>query len=342
MKRFHVIWAFAISSSLYAASVFDYGIASKGPLRISGAVVNGVNLSLESNVYIESLNDDNALELCNSQLAGSVKIVNPQASVSMFGGVTSIGGETGQNAIDHHVQFGVPMLVFTYPDTSHFIQYLSGETLTDSYINGGSYRNIRIPAETNPHFLGSVQLKGIIYIEQPNIVTFAGPVDITGIIVGADPSDNSGANAIDFRGSITGHSITTLDATFDSRLKEEQGTFLIAPGFEVRFGDVFNCLYGCIAANGIKFHGLAGGVIGGSILNYSDEPMRIEGNNSIYFNRSGITDVPSGFRNLPLYTCNAYLPMDFNEDCKVDLIDFAVFVEHWMECHREPIEACSI
>jgi hypothetical protein len=34
------------------------------------------------------------------------------------------------------------------------------------------------------------------------------------------------------------------------------------------------------------------------------------------------------------------LPMDFTGDCRVNLADFAVFLQNWMACELEPIEAC--
>lgn len=31
---------------------------------------------------------------------------------------------------------------------------------------------------------------------------------------------------------------------------------------------------------------------------------------------------------------------DFNGDCKVDFVDFGIFVSHWLECNLDPPEAC--
>lgn len=40
------------------------------------------------------------------------------------------------------------------------------------------------------------------------------------------------------------------------------------------------------------------------------------------------------------YTCTEYPLMDFNKDCKVDMKDYVIFMSHWLECTREPQEAC--
>ena len=69
----------------------------------------------------------------------------------------------------------------------------------------------------------------------------------------------------------------------------------MAPGFSASFGGNFDTLNGAIAANGIEFFGNAGGTIAGSVLNYSDTPMILSGNSDLFFNRSGITEIPAGF-----------------------------------------------
>ncbi len=280
------------------STVFDYGVATKGPLSLQGNILlDGVNISVESDVYIESEFEDGALEITgNSQIAGDVKIVNPDAYVTLQGGQAGIGGETGQEAIDNHVIIGVPATDFPYPNTGYFEQYVDGSTITSSTLSGGTYENIRIPANTNPTFNGNVVLKGVVFIEYPNQVTFAGNADITGIIIGdGDLNDHSGTSTIDFQGNVSSTSVANLPVEQYGNLTTETGTFLMAPGFSVSMGGNFDTLNGCIAANGIEFYGNAGGIIGGSVINYSPTPMTLSGNSDLYFNRSGITDVPAGF-----------------------------------------------
>jgi len=147
-----------------------------------------------------------------------------------------------------------------------------------------------------------VTLKGVVFIEVPNVVTFTGNTDITGIIVGnGDLNDNSGTNQIVFLGTVTSYPVTNLpyepqfehpDA--DRWLQDEAGTFLMAPGFAASFGGDFETLNGAIAANGIEFFGNAGGTIDGSVINYSPNAMTLSGNNDLYFNCSA-TEMPAGF-----------------------------------------------
>lgn len=282
-----------------ANTVFDFGVASKGPVSLAGNVeLAGVNLMVESNAYIESENALLALSIIgNSQIAGEVKIVNPYAYVNLQGGKAGIGGETGADAMDH-VKIGVGACEFPEMNPNEFVGYATN-TLTaemDTSANA-SYENLRIPAGMNPSFSGQVNLKGVIFIEAPNVVTFSGGVDITGIIVtNGDDMDNSGTNRLVFTGNVAGHPVTELPQTAQfAGLHDDIGTFIMAPGFHVGFGGSFSTLSGAIAANGIQLWGNAGGVINGSIINYSDTQMTLQGNTDLYFNRSGLSDVPAGF-----------------------------------------------
>ena len=281
-------------------TVFDFGVATKGPLSLTGNIeLEGVNVSVEASVYIESQNSNLALSIIgNSQIAGDVSIVNSLANVDLQGGQAGIGGETGQDAIENHVTFGTPPSEFPEPNPSLFEPYITSivDTNTDT-TSDATFENVRILANTNPDFSGHVTLKGIIYIETPNVVDFTGNVDITGIVVGdGSLEDNSGINQIVFRGDVESHPITELPVeTQFYGLHDQTGTFVMAPGFNVSFGGSFSTLSGAIAGNGIEFFGNAGGIINGSIINYSDEEMTLSGNSDLYFNRSGTGEAPAGF-----------------------------------------------
>jgi hypothetical protein len=278
-----------------AHSVFDYGVATKGPLSLTGNVeISDVNISITSDVYIESFNNDEALSIIgNSQIAGDVKIANPDGYADIQGGQASIGGETVPEAYDH-VESGVPPTDFPVPMPHYFLPYVQRDY---NEVTGTTYTNVRIPPNTNPEFTGGETIEGVLFIDVPNVVTFAGHVTIIGIIVGnGSPTDNLGTNRIDFQGTVDSFPVTDLPDTPDFHdLRNETGTFLMSPGFAVSFGGDFETLNGAIAANGIDFYGNAGGIINGSVVNYSDVPMTLSGNSDLVFNRTGITEVPAGF-----------------------------------------------
>ncbi|MBN2457064.1 MAG: pilus assembly PilX N-terminal domain-containing protein [Sedimentisphaerales bacterium] len=296
-------------------TVFDFGIATKGPLSLAGNIqLEGLNISVESNVYIESENSNLALSIIgNSQIAGDVKIVNPIANVDLQGGQAGIGGETGQSAIDNHVLFGVPPTQFPEPNPAYFSDLATNiiDSTTDTSADA-VFENVRIIAGTNPDFSGHVTLNGIVFIETPNILTFNGNTTVTGIIVGnGDYNDNSGTNKINFLGDVDSYPVTDLpDQPQFAQIREETGTFLLSPGFALSFGGSFSTLNGAIAGNGIDFFGNAGGTISGSVINYSDNEMTLSGNSDLLFNRSGVTDVPAGF--VPEITLH-YDPNSYSE-----------------------------
>ncbi|MHC4131683.1 MAG: pilus assembly PilX family protein [Planctomycetota bacterium] len=292
--------------------IFDYGIASKGPLALEGKVdLSGANVAVESSVYIEAIGEPTALTLEGAcSIAGDVSIVDPDAAV-IVGDTSSIGGETGQAAIDNHVFRNAPPADFPVPNPGYFEQYIedgNDHVITGDVASNITIQNVRIPPNTNPTFSGNVTIRGVIYIEQPNTVTFTGDVDIIGMIV-ADGNYEAplAENSITFEGSVFTQSIENLPATEEfSALKEEKGTFMMAPGFSVNMGGSFETINGTICANGINFYGQAGGIIEGSVINYSDTPMTLSGNSDLIFNRSGTIEVPAGFE--------PELRLDYNPD----------------------------
>jgi len=283
-----------------AHTIFDFGVATKGPLSLAGNIdLAGVNISVESSVYIESAESVLALSIIgNSHIAGDVSIVNSLADVLLQGGKAGIGGERGQDAIDNHVTFGVPPSEFPEPTPGYFESFVTN--VVDSNTNTTAdavLQNVKILAGTNPTFSGRVTLKGVVFVETPNVVVFAGNADVIGIIVGdGDIDDDSATNRIEFRGDVSSRPVTDLPQTEQfAAIRGETGTFAVAPGFHLAFGGSFDTLNGAIAANGIQFFGNAGGIINGSIINYSDKDMTLTGNSDLYFNRSGLTEVPAGF-----------------------------------------------
>jgi hypothetical protein len=273
-------------------TVFDYGVATKGPLHLAGNIeLEGANVQVESDVYIVSEYSNLALEIIgNSSIAGEVHISNPLATADLQGGQASVGGETVPEAYEH-ITSGIGDVEFPVPNPEYFEHYVAEDiNLTET-----TFVNVRIPPNTNPFFAGGVTFNGVVFIETPNVVTFSGHVNITGIIVGdGNINDDSGANRIDFLGTVNSNPVDDLPGSF-GELVNETGTFLMAPGFSTSFQGDFETINGAIAANGIDFSGNAGGIIEGSVLNYSDQAMDLSGNNSLVFNRYADTEIPAGF-----------------------------------------------
>lgn len=279
-------------------TVFDFGVASRGPLLMSGDTsLTGFNVAVESDVFIDTSAMGNSFEIGNQALVeGTVHIVDPYATYDI-GTKSEIGGESGSGA-ENNVVLGVDPVAFPTPNPEYFRQFATGDTI-DASTDLSSYsvlNNVTIAANTNPTFASNVQINGVLFVEQPNNVKFAGKVDVKGIIVGNSEigaiSENS---SFDFSGQVTCQDTSTLVGEEFDAIKEETGTFLIAPGSVVDFTGQSNTINGVIACSGARFTGQAGGTINGSIINYSSEPMIMQGQGSLSFNRSGTSSNPAGF-----------------------------------------------
>jgi len=282
----------------YEYPIFDFGMATKGPVHFLGnPTVNGVNSNSEADIFIESSNNNLAMLVTgNCNFDGNISVANSIANVALMGAV-QIAGDTGQTAIDNHINIGADPPQFPVPDTQHFQQYATGPVIdssTDLSSPGMTITNATIAAGTDPNFLGNVIIEGILYIEQPNIVTFQENVDSRGMIVAeGDPNFTGANNSISFLGNFVTNPVPA-GVQFDA-IRQEEGSSILAPAFSIDFAGNFSALSGVMAVSGAHFSGNVNATIEGTILNYSDNPTVIEGNARLNFDRSDNITVPAGF-----------------------------------------------
>jgi len=295
----------------YEYPIFDFGLATKGPLLFNGnPTITGVNSNSEADIFIESQNDDLALRVTGStNFDGDITIGNTDADFDFQGDVL-IGGDQGQEAIDNHVSKSTDALEFPVPDTGHFLQYATGDIIDGSTdISGGmTLTNATIEAGTNPTFEGNITIEGILFVESPNIITFSKNVALNGMIVGDGDPDNPGTNNISFLGNFATNPCPS-GAEFDA-IRSETGSSILAPGFVASFSGNFSALGGVMAVSGAEFSGNVSALIEGTIINYSDNPITIEGNATLNFDRSADIEVPAGFDLLRVLT---YDPDSYSE-----------------------------
>lgn len=299
----------------YKWPIFNYGLATKGPLNYTGNPrTTGVTAAWEADIYIESTGSATAVSVAgNTNFHGDIMIGNPAANVS-FGGDVLIDGDHNQDAIDNHVFIGVDPVEFPEPDTARFGQYATGDTIDASTdLNDINFSNIlvncSIAAGTNPTFPKSVIIQGILLIESPNVVTFTRNVALQGIIVAeGDVTANPVTDRIDVLGNFASGPYPA-GAEFDA-IRAEEGSSIVAPGFAMSFQGNFSTLEGVVAVSGIHFSGNVAAQIKGTIINYSNDPMVIEGNATMNFDREASTKVPAGFDTLRVLT---YKPSSYDE-----------------------------
>ena len=296
----------------YEHPIFNYGLATKGPLTFTGnPTITAVNEAWEADLYVESSSSLTSISVVgNTNFDGEIQIGNPSAIVD-FGGDVQIAGDTGQTAIDNHIEIGSEPVDFPTPDTDRFIPYAIGDVInssTDLSTYGNTLINCSIPAGTNPIFPKSVTIQGLLYIEAPNIVIFTNNVSLEGIIVGDGDPGNPGTNRLDFLGNFASAPYPE-GIEFDA-LRAEEGTSILAPGFSASFQGNFSTLQGVVAVSGVTFSGNVNAQIKGTLINYADTPMVIEGNATMNFDRMAATKIPAGF---DTYRVLTYNPSSYSE-----------------------------
>jgi hypothetical protein len=293
----------------YHFPIFDFGIATKGPLVLKyNPKIFAANAGWEADIYVESADSLVAVDIGkNATLAGDLEIGNPQATVSC-GGSLSMGGTVSYVAEEDRPEFPVP-------DVQRFRKYATGPVLgKTSDFSQSTYTNAVIAAGTDPEFTASnVSIRGILYIEAPNKVTFGKITSLEGVIVADGDVNHPGDNQINI-----GTTDAKIPANFTSgpvpsgaqfdALRQEEGSCILAPGFQVSFMKNFGALNGVIAASGLYFANNANAKIQGTLINYSDQPLIIERNLNATFDRSAQVKIPAGF---DLYRVLEYDPASY-------------------------------
>ena len=251
---------------------FKIGMASKGQVHV-----------LTRNI-VQGSPADQARILSLSTLVPPVTI--GQAASTSYGGVAgdiyvpqgapaplvypfwSVGGTT--NSLDitaNHIKYMTPDQIppMPVPNTEIFRPFA-----TNTFVAGlASYRNIVIPPNLNPIINGPTDIKGVVYVRQPNKVTFAGQCTITGMIV----TENAGigtllTNQLIFSGNggvKAGVQALPNDPEFIG-LKQLAGSFIVAPGFDVQLTGNFGSISGHITGDKVTLSGATNSNVTGSIV----------------------------------------------------------------------------
>ena len=286
-----------------SADAFNYGIASRGGISVSGnATIDGMNSPDEGNVLSIS-QEAFAISLGGSATVGGDLFLTAEGedSVHLQGGGLSVGGESDIAAIveDH---------VHRLPESPDFpeLDLAPFETLATTVIDSNTdldgpglvVNNARIAAGTNPEFTQDTEINGILYIESPNTVTFKSKVVLNAIIITEDATGLPGPNTLDFKGQVTAPGVDALPDTPEFQaVKAQSGTIVLAPGFAVQFRGSVNSINGTIAADQFSFLGNSNisGEISGSIIGLSSASLLMQGNATILINRQDSNDTPAGF-----------------------------------------------
>jgi hypothetical protein len=299
-----------------AASIFDYGVASKSYIAMNGNVtVKGTpgNDAMGS-VLSATTSTNTPLSMTGGAvISGDVSFVLDDPSINIGSNCTIAGNRPTSSAFADHVHSGIGAVEFPVVDTAAFIPFVPAkgttgpQVITSGNPSGTSFTNIRIKAGTNPTFNNNTTIQGVVVIESPNQVKFSGQVNITGAIVvetldtQGNPNNanyNLSANTITFAGGVSYQGIDKLptnDPTnFPDAMRQLTGSMLLAPGFDVQFKGNFGAVGGSIIGSQLEFSGTAGGTITGSVLNLRDSAMTIGGTSDVVIQSVGTSNYPAG------------------------------------------------
>lgn len=271
-------------------SVLNYGIASRGPISVAGSgKVLGKNDLIEASIISSS---DAAVAVSvvgDAVVHGDISSVGRETSVVISGSPT-IAGSQDLEVIADHVHFAVDPPIFPEVDTSIFLPLAT--TVIDSQSDVSpmhtTFENIIIKAGTNPTFASDITINGVVYIEAPNIVNFSGKVTLNGVVATEPSSDPIETCKISFQAQVDAYGVEALpDLPQYAEVKELDGTFVIAPGFDVSFAGHFAGVNGTIAADKLTFGGQAKGTVKGAVIGLADHPTFVGGYVDIVIDRSG-------------------------------------------------------
>jgi len=292
------------------AASFAYGVASKGPIRMTGnAKILGANNPDEAQCLSATYDTDEAFKLTgNCNIEGGINICNSDGYAKLTGNVQiagdrisgTVNAETIASDPESYEGFKIGIGDVEFPEVNPtvFEPFAVNEVTSSTSTSGNkTFNNIRIKANSNKTFSGNIKLNGVIFIEVPNRIHFSGNVTIKGVIVTQDAGDNNYTNnTLKFTGNLTARGVEELPNTSEfTDLRDMPGAFILAPGFSVQFSGNFGTVGGTMAAEEFKWTGNAGGIVRGAVISYGPEEMKLVGNSTITIDRDGMPDETPGF-----------------------------------------------
>lgn len=283
-----------------ASRIFDYGLASKGAIETAGSswiegqtdpTKGSVLSALATSAYP-------TIVIGGEGISGDVTYMGTAPTPSISG---KVGGQVDSSTIwANHVHSIEESPEFPTVDTSMFETYVQRDYVAGGV--GGLYENVRVPPNTNPTFNGGETVRGVLFIERPNSVKFNGNVTIEGTIV-VDTGDTAGAgslatNTVEFSGNggtKTGVESLPLEPQF-AGLRDLKGSFILAPGFDVKLTGNFGAVNGSIVGDHILVDGSSQLIVKGTLINLGEETLLVKGNGEVVVASTGTTNYPSGLR----------------------------------------------
>jgi Tfp pilus assembly protein PilX len=217
------------------ANIFDSAVAAKGKVVVKKGAITGIpGVSSDSIIKIMSaMTSSPAIYMTGgaigSSAGGELQVTHdsngdgkPDSGSAQIVGGTVHGTGNLTTIYNNYLKLVGPP-EFPVIDTTIFQAYA-----TNSYDSktSGTFKNVRIPAGTNPTFAGNVTIQGVLYVESPNVINFQGNTTLQGFIV-VEQANSSSVNKINVTGNF-GYGNLPIGAEFDP-MRAITGIAVLAP-----------------------------------------------------------------------------------------------------------------
>jgi len=263
----------SIEAECDASGGFGYGMYSKGPIAI-GQNLDYVGANEPEEASIACAATGMAIAVTSGYIDGDVTY-DEDASVSI--GAT-VGGDIRTGEIPPPPEI----------DGSVYEPFATNIVDSGTDTSSGTFTNIRIRAGTNPEFGNNVIIRGVVYIEAPNRVTFKNNTDIVGVILAEDPGPgvDPDDHYVYFKNNL---SVLGLDELPDTpqfaELRELGGSAFLLPGFTLEFKNNFATMSGTVVAQRLVLKNNLDATVYGSIIVLGDGGLTFKNNSTITVNR---------------------------------------------------------
>jgi len=280
---FHPAWDQALA----------FGICSKGPVEMGmNTDLSGVTQPSDGSIYSAAIGSlaNPAVSCGSGHISGDVSVSPPNTLSSL-----DLAGTT----VDGKVRYDAPPVTMPTIDRTPY-KSLATTVMSSPTPAAGTYKNIRIPANTNPTFNNSVTIQGVMYVEAPNKIYFNNNVTFTGVIVADKPPAGSPDtdNYIYFKNNMTFNGVEQLPDTPEfSEVRKLKGATILCPDFRMEFKNNANLQYvgGIMALKSLIAKNNLDLTIMGSVLIYGDAGLDFKNNSDLDIWLSG-SSPPPGFK----------------------------------------------
>ncbi len=267
-----------------------FGICSKGPVELGmNTDLSGVTEPSDGSIYSAAIGTlaAPAVSCGSGHISGDVSLSPPNTMASL-----DISG----TAIDGTIRVDAPPVSMPTIDRTPY-KSLATTVMSSASPPAGTYKNIRIPANTNPTFDGSVSIQGVMYVQSPNKIYFNNNCTFTGVMVADDPPAGSpdADNYIYFKNNMTFSGVEQLPATSEfANVRKLPGSSILCPGFTMEFKNNLNSVAGIMALKALIAKNNVDSTIYGSVLIYGPAGLDFKNNSDLNIQLSGSAP-PAGF-----------------------------------------------